>query len=170
MTSWQSKIHHNFWRPITAIQLGDSDGNRHTVGDPTWQSLYAAPNYPDHTSGASTLAGAAAEMLRLFFRTDRVNFSVIGATGNRDYTRFSDVANDVVDARIYMGIHFRFPDAAGRSSGQRVARWAYKYFLRSLDGDEFDFVRSLDSFEEIDPMEDDGEGQDDDDAERPEDR
>jgi hypothetical protein len=101
-------------------------------------------------------------MLRLFFRTDRVNFSLIGATSNRDYTRFSDVATDVVDARIYMGIHFRSPDAAGRSSGQR-----YRYFLRSLDGDEFDFVRSLDTFEEVDGVEGDSEGQDDDDAERP---
>lgn len=167
MTAWQSKIHHNFWRPITAIRLGDTDGNRHTAGDPTWQSLYAAPNYPDYTSGATSLAGAAAEMLRLFFRTDRVNFSLIGATSNRDYTRFSDVAADVVDARIYMGIHFRSPDAAGRSSGQRVSRWTYRYFLRSVDGDDFDFVRSLDAYEEVDRGEEDDEGQDDDDAERP---
>jgi len=131
---------------------------RHSEGDPTWQSLFNARNYPDYTSGASSLGGAAAEMLRLFFRTDRVNFSVIGATSNRDYTRFSDVAADVVDARIYMGIHFRSPDAAGRSSGQRVSRWIYRYFLRSLDGDDFDFVRSLDGYEEVDAVEDDGEG------------
>jgi hypothetical protein len=98
-----------------------------------------------------------------------VNFSVIGATSNRDYTRFSDVANDVVDARVYMGIHFRFPDIAGRSSGQRVARWTYRYYLRSAEGDEFDFVRGLDTFEEIDPIEE-VIGQDDDDAERPGDR
>jgi hypothetical protein len=77
------------------------------------------------------------------------------------------VGNDVVEARIYMGIHFRFPDTAGRSSGQRVARWAYRYYLRSLDSDEFDFVRGLDTFEEIGPVEDLTVGQDDDDAERP---
>ncbi len=167
ITSWQSKLQFNYWRPVTAIQLGNSDGNRHTVGDPAWQPLYATPNYPDYTSGASALAGAVAEMLRMFFRTDRVNFTMIGATGNRDYTRFSDMATDVVDARIFMGIHFRFPDEAGRSSGQRVARWAYKYSLRALEGDEFDFVRTLDTFEEIHAAKDAGDGQDDDDAEGP---
>jgi hypothetical protein len=169
MTSWQTKIYHNVWRPVTAIQLGDTDGNRRTVGDPTWRPLFASPNYPDYSSGANSLSGAATEMLRLFFRTDRVNFSVIGVNSNRDYTRFSDVANDVVDARIYMGIHFRFPDVAGRSSGERVSRWTYRYYLRAPEGDEFDFVRGLDTFEEIDPIED-VIGQDDDDAERPGDR
>jgi len=169
MTSWQSKIHHNIWRPSTAIQLGDTDGNRETAGDPTWQPLFANPNYPDYTSGANSLGGVATEILRLFFREDRVNFSVIGVSSNRDYTRFSDAANDVVEARILMGIHFRFADVAARSSGQRVARWIYKYFLRSVDGDEFDFVRSLDTFEEA-PVEESNEGQDDDDAERPGDR
>jgi hypothetical protein len=170
MTSWQSKIQHNFWRPSTAIQLGDTDGNRATVGDPAWQPLFANPNYSDHTSGANSVVGAAAEMLKLFFRTDRVNFSLLGATGSRDYTRFSDVAQDTVDARMYMGIHFRFADEAGRSSGQRVGRYVYKYFLRSLDGDDFDFVRTLDTFEEVDVVEATDEGQDDDDAERPGDR
>ena len=147
MTSWQTKIQYNVWRPSTAIQLGDSDGNRRTVGDP------------------------ATETLRLFFRTDRVNFSVIGVASNRDYTRFSDAANDVVDARIYMGIHFRFADVAGRSSGQRVGRWVYRYFLRSHDdSDEFEFMRSLDALDELEAVEENVDGQDDDDAEGPEDR
>ena len=165
MTAWQAKIQYNVWRPITAIQLGDSDGNRSTVGDPTWQSLFPAPNYPDYTSGANSLSGAATEMLRLFFRTDRVNFSMIGATTNRFFTRFSDVAKEVIDARMYMGIHFRFADTAARSSAMRVARWAYKYYLRSRDGDEFDFVRTLDTIEDINLLSDEEDGQDQDDAE-----
>jgi hypothetical protein len=170
MTSWQSKIQYNFWRPSTAIRLGDTDGNRATVGDPAWQPFFANPNYPEYTSGANIVVGAAAEMLRLFFRSDRVNFSLIGANGSRDYTRFSDVANDTVEARMLMGIHFRFANVAARSGGQRVGRYVYRYFLRSLEGDEFDFVRTLDTFEEVDVVEEDEEGQDDDDAERPGDR
>ena len=70
---------------------------------------------------------------------------------------------------MLMGIHFRFADVAGRSSGQRVGRYVHKYFMRSLEGDDFDFVRTLDTFEEVD-VEDANEGQDDDDAERPGDR
>lgn len=170
MTSWQTKIQYNVWRPSTAIQLGDSDGNRATVGDPTWQPLFANPNYPDYNSGANSVVGAAVEVLRLFFATDRVNFSLVGATSTRDYTRFSDVAQDCVEGRMLMGIHFRFADEAGRSSGQRVGRYVHRYFLRSLEGDEFDNVRTLDPAEEIDVLEDSGEGQDDDDAERPGDR
>ena len=169
MTAWQAKIQYNVWRPITAIRLGDSDGNRSTVGDPTWQSLFPAPNYPDYTSGANSLSGAATEMLRLVFQTDRVNFSMIGPTSSRFFTAFSLAADEVVDARMYMGIHFRFADTMARTRATRVARWAYKYYLRSLDDDEFDSVRSLDIIEDIDLIEDEENGQDygqdDDDAE-----
>ena len=165
MTAWQQKIQYNFWRPDTAIQLGDSDGNRATVGDPTWRPLFPNPNYPDYTSGANSLSGAATEVLRLFFRTDRVDFSMVGPTSSRFFTRFSDAANEVIEARMYMGIHFRFADTGARSSAMRVGRWVYRYYLRLLDGDEFDFVRSLNAFEGVDDVEDDGYGQDDDDAE-----
>ena len=171
MTAWQAKIQYNVWRPITAIRMGDSDGNRSTVGDPTWNSLFPSPNYPDYTSGANSLSGAATEMLRLFFRTDRVNFSMIGPTTSRFFTSFSAAADEVVDGRMYMGIHFRFADTTARLRAMRVARWAYKYYLRSLEGDEFDFVRTLDVIEDIDLIEDDqngqDNGQDDDDAEYP---
>jgi hypothetical protein len=167
MAAWQAKIQYNLWRPSTAIQLGDTDGNRHTEADPAWQPLFANPNYPDYTSGANSLSGAASEMMKLFFRTDRVNFSLIGANSSRFYTRFSDAAKDVVDGRILMGIHFRFADEASRAQGQRTARWAYKYFLRSLEGDEFEFVRTLDTVEDLDIIADEDAGQDDDDAEYP---
>jgi hypothetical protein len=169
ITTWQSKIQYNVWRPDTAIQLGDTDGNRSTVGDPTWRPLFPNPNYPDYTSGANSLSGAATEMLRLFFRTDRVNFSMIGPTSSRFFTAFSDAAREVVEGRMLMGIHFRFADTTARSRAMRVARWTYKYYLRALDGDEFDFVRTLDVTEDLDLMdaEEDSQddGQNDDDAE-----
>ena len=169
MTAWHAKIQYNFWRPDTAIQLGDTDGNRATVGDPTWRPLFPNPNYPDYTSGANALSGAATEMLRLVFRTDRVNFSMIGPTSSRFFTAFSLAADEVVDARMYMGIHFRFADTMARSRAMRVARWTYKYYLRSHDGDESDFVQALDVTEDIDLLEDDQDGRDggqnDDDAE-----
>jgi PAP2 superfamily len=165
MSAWQSKIQYNVWRPDTAIQLGETDGNRHTVGDPTWRPLFANPNYPDYTSGANVLAGSATETLRLFFRTDRVNFSMVGPTSSRFFTRFSDASKEVVEARMYMGIHFRFADEVARSQGIRVGRWAYTHALKSLTDDEFDFIRTLDSLEPIEDLEGIGDGQDDDDAE-----
>lgn len=110
-------------------------------------------------------------MLRLFFRTDRLAFTVVGATSNRDYMAFSDVADDIVEGRMLMGIHFRFADVAGRQSGQRIARWVYKYYLRSLEvGDEFPFVEELDTLDAVGLADQSADGQDDDDAELPHDR
>ena len=83
------------------------------------------------------------EVLRLFFRTDRVNFSMVGPTTSRFFTRFSDVPKEVIEALISRGVHFRFAAEAARSQGMRVGRWVYTRFLKSLTDDEFDFIRTL---------------------------
>jgi hypothetical protein len=141
ITSWDSKRHWNFWRPITAIQQGDNDGNPRTAGDPAWQSLITTPSYPDYTSGANNNSGALTTMLANFFGTDRVTFSMTSNTPQviqktRTYRRFSDAAEDVVDARIYAGIHFRFADTVARRQGSHVANWAFSHFLRPLGENE----------------------------------
>jgi hypothetical protein len=144
ITSWNSKNHYVFWRPITAIREGENDGNPRTDGDATWQPLINTPNYPDHTSGANTVTSAVTRALALFFGTDRMNFSItttnLGPTveDTRTYRRFSDAAQEVVDARIYEGIHFRFADEAARLQGRQVAEWAFKIFLRPLSSDNND--------------------------------
>jgi len=137
ITCWDSKVAWNFWRPNTAIQLGDTDGNPRTDGDPDWQPLRATPNYPDYTSGANNGTASATTMLANFFGTDDVAFSLtstfIAAPDNvRSYTRFSDARHDVVEARIYMGIHFRFADTAGLLQGKRIANWVFGHFLRPV--------------------------------------
>jgi hypothetical protein len=143
ITAWDSKFHYVFWRPLTAIQEGDNDGNPRTDGDANWQPLINTPNYPDYTSGANNVSGAATRALALFFGTDEMTFSV--TTTNpaalqqvRTYNRFSDAAADVVEARIYEGIHFRFADVQARKQGRHVAQWVFSHFLRSVDDDECD--------------------------------
>ena len=144
ITAWNSKNYYVFWRPITAIQEGDNDGNPRTVGDSTWLPLIATPPYPDYTSGANNLSGAATRAFALFFGRDRMTFSVTTTnTGptiqdTRTYHRFSDAAQEVVDARIYEGIHFRFADEAARKQGRQVADWVFENFLRPLDDDDDD--------------------------------
>ena len=140
IASWDSKVHFNLWRPITAIRLGDSDGNDRTVGDGGWTPFIATPNYPDYTSGANNLGGSATTMLANFFGRDRFTFTMTSTfvhptTGEtpqnpRVYSRFSDAANDVVDARIFEGIHFRSADEDARSQGKHIANWAFTHFLR----------------------------------------
>ena len=140
ITAWDTKVAYIFWRPMTAIRLGDDDTNPWTIGDPDWQPLINTPNYPDYTSGANNVTGAATRALALFFGTDEMTFTV--ATTNpmairqtRDYSRFSDAAEDVVTARVYEGIHFRFADAEARKQGRRVAQWVFGHFLKPLCDD-----------------------------------
>ena len=139
ITVWDSKIHYNFWRPYTAIREGDNDGNPRTAGDVTWLPLLATPNYPDYSSGANGVTGAFTTLARLFFRTDEVSFSVKNTSSlvidqEREFTRFSQAAEEVVDARIILGIHFRSADEAARVQGSRVAHWTFRKILRPRHG------------------------------------
>jgi hypothetical protein len=155
ITVWDSKLFHNFWRPITAIREGDMDGNPGTHGDPEWtpfiQSVHfpagsQTPPYPDHTSGANGLTAAFVTTLQLYFKTDRLNFEVYKATppavpicsNPRQYQRLSDAADEVVDARVWLGIHFRFADEAARRQGTRVAQWVAERYLRPVRDDHHD--------------------------------
>jgi len=139
ITAWDSKKYYVYWRPITAIQEGNNDGNPNTVGDPSWLSLITNPPYPDYTSGANNVSAATLRSLENFFGTDVMTFKVTttntGPTNvdTRVYSRFSDAATDVVNARIYEGIHFRFADTEARTQGTRVANWAFTNFLRPID-------------------------------------
>lgn len=139
MTVYESKYHFNFWRPITAIWEGDNDGNPSTVGEPDWTPFVITPPYPEYSSGANCLAASILTTLQLFFGTDEFSFSVLSSVGGlttnpRPYQRFSDAMQDVVDVRIYQGIHFRSADEAGRRQGARVAHWAFQKFLRPAPG------------------------------------
>jgi hypothetical protein len=131
ITAWDSKKFWNFWRPITAIQEGENDGNPKTAGDPTWLPYLDTPSYPDYTSGANALTGAMTRTLERIFG-DKTSFSVFSTPANqtKTYHRFSDMADDVVDVRIYQGIHFRSADEVGRRHGTRAADWAVSHFLR----------------------------------------
>ena len=104
-------------------------------------------------------------MLRLFFRTDRVNFSMVGPTTSRFFTRFSDAANEVVEARMFMGIHFRFADTAARSQGNACRDDGSTRVScgRSTATSSISSGRST-AFEDLD-LADEDDGQDDDDAE-----
>jgi hypothetical protein len=146
---WESKLHFNFWRPSTAIQLGDTDGNPGTVADPTWKPFIESvhfpagsqnPPYPDWVSGANGLTGAFTTMLQLYFGTDWVPFEVYKAgpatvaicNNPRVYRRISDAAEEVVEARIYLGIHFRSADSEARKLGGRVASWTFANALKPV--------------------------------------
>jgi hypothetical protein len=139
ITTWDSKIHYRFWRPLTAINEGDSDGNRKTAGDPNWKPFLNNPNYPEYSSGANGVAAAILRSLRLYFGTDQFSFFItsnhpLAVPNVRVYERFSDAAQDMVDVRIYHGLHFRSGDEAGRKVGRQAAKWVFHNALRPLHG------------------------------------
>lgn len=138
ISCWDSKRLYAYWRPVTAIHEGDADGNPATEADASWQPLINTPNYPDYTSGANSVSGTVTRVLQLYFGTDKVPFDVESRAPQaiqktRRYYRFSDAADDVVDARIFLGIHFRFADTAAREQGRKVADWTFNHFLLPLD-------------------------------------
>ena len=119
---WAEKAHWNFWRPTTAIQLADTDGNPATDADTSWTSLASpVPPYPDEPSGANCIFSGIMNSAKAFFGSDQANFDLVGAGSTRSYTRFTDVIPDVIEARILLGIHFRTADVNGAELGRRVA-------------------------------------------------
>jgi hypothetical protein len=132
INTWDDKAHWNFWRPITAIHNGDDDGNDATNGDPDWTSQIPAPPYPDHPSGYTAVTAgmllAAAEALE----TKQVHFTVErpGVATKLQYKRLDDAVRDVVDARVWLGIHFRTADVQSMVLGRKVAHWLDKHHFQ----------------------------------------
>ena len=135
ITVWADKEKYSFWRPITAIREAAGDGNRRTVADPNWLPLINTPPYPDQPSGLSSVAGASAQALQRFFGTDHVAFGATNAVGTRNYKSFSQTVKEIVDARVWSGIHFRKADVDGAEIGKRVARWQQHRFPQPRDHD-----------------------------------
>jgi hypothetical protein len=128
---WDDKARWAFWRPITAIREAGTDGNPATEADPEWLPLIATPPYPDHPSGHGCVSGSIVATLQDFFHTDRVRFSSLSASSgtSRKFTRFSQAIEEIVDARVYSGIHFRKADEAGARIGRQVADWRKRHFF-----------------------------------------
>jgi PAP2 superfamily len=143
--SWEAKYHYNFWRPITAIRMADTDGNPDTAGDPTWTPLQPTYPIPDYDSGHSVEGGAAAEVLKRFFGTDHIRFRACslslplveeqcgGASEVlRRYKSFSEAAEENGESRILIGIHFRKAVEEGIEHGRKIGARAVNRFLEPV--------------------------------------
>ena len=135
ITAWDCKVTYPLWRPVTAIQEGDNDGNPHTEGDVNWRPFINTPNYPDSCSGANSVTGAATEILnQLFgehFEFVMTSSNLLAIPPTRTYT-ISSIRQDVEDVRVYQGIHFRDADIQGRQNGIKVGKWAAKHALQPV--------------------------------------
>ena len=129
ITTFYVKYRYTFWRPYTAIHWVD-DGNVRTQPDPNWTSYLATPPYPDYPCGLPTTMGAGAQVMRSYFGTDRLPYSLTAAGIARTYARLSDAESDSVDARVYGGIHFRFGCEVGIVQSRKVGKCVYLTQLR----------------------------------------
>ncbi len=125
---------YNFWRPVTAVRAGDTDGNDATVGDPTWETFMNTPPLPEYPSTHSVLGGAAAVVMSRFFGTDQVSFTMTSgppfAGITRSFTSFSQAQEENGDSRVYSGIHFRNSTVAGILQGEQIGRQAFAQYLQ----------------------------------------
>jgi hypothetical protein len=133
---WNDKYYFDFWRPWAAIQRADEDGNPETEPDPSWMALLTAP-YPEHPSGHLAHDGAHLRVLQMFFGTDDIGFDVTsGRFPNepRHFDRFSDALGEIIEARIWAGLHFRTADVQAEiSAGESPTTWRRTTFNRSVD-------------------------------------
>jgi hypothetical protein len=131
---WEAKYTYVFWRPVTAIPLADTDGNPATIADPTWMPLFATPAHPEYPSGHSCVSGAAGGVLAHFFG-ERSHFSVTSDVMPgviRSFDSFSKALDEVQNARIFAGIHFRSATRDGQALGESVAGYVLENALQPV--------------------------------------
>jgi len=134
--AWNAKYATDSWRPVTAIRAADTDGNPRTIADPTWTPLLATPPFPSYVSGHASFSGAAAAVLKSYFRSDSFRFTLPSedpAIAARSFTSFSQAARESADSRLYGGIHWRSDNADGLAAGRRIGNHVFATLLRPLD-------------------------------------
>ena len=130
---WDAKYHYMFWRPVTAIRAGG--GNPALTSDPDWLGLVTAPNHPEYPAAHGCFSAASVETLSDFFHTSHLTFTITSnvpgvTTPVRTYTKLSKVLQEVLDARIYGGMHYRYSTHKGAVMGKKVSHFATRHFFR----------------------------------------
>lgn len=131
---WRMKYRYTFWRPETAIRLGDDDGNDQTVGDPAWAPLLVSPAFPEYVSGHSLTCAAMAAVLDSFLGTDHYDFELMSHDGleSRAFESFREAAEEAGRSRVSGGIHFSFSNEDGLAAGEELGEHAFEHFFRPL--------------------------------------
>src|SRR5690606_28162947 len=138
ISTFDGIYYYNFWRPITAIQEGDLDGNDDTTGDVAWSPVISArptPPLPSYPSSYAAAGSAGAELFKMFFKKDSKSFSVGSYTlpgSERSFTSFSQFTTEMAESRIYTGHNFRNDNIAGNKMGKEVAKYVFENNLRRL--------------------------------------
>jgi hypothetical protein len=133
---FDSKYHFLLWRPFTAIRNAELDGNPATEPDPNWAPLLGTPNHPEYPSAHGCVSSALGEVLAKVLHSRSINVSIQGSTSggstlvtSRHFATVADLDNEIVNARVWIGFHYRHSTVDGETLGRNVAKWALKRYF-----------------------------------------
>ena len=134
---YDSKFFYLAWRPITAIRNADKDGNPDTTADPAWQALLPVPGHPEYPSQHGCFTAAFSDALAAALHTKHLDVTMPGGqngssslTTTQHFDEVDDIQRQVVDARVWLGFHFRNSVEQGEKVGNRVAAWELRQFFK----------------------------------------
>jgi hypothetical protein len=139
---FDSKYHYLHWRPFTAIRNADLDGNPATTADPTWTPLIATPNHPEYPSAHGCVTSAVTQVIANVLGTSNIDVTIMGATGggttlttSQHFDTVQQIQNQLPDARVWAGLHWRNSGVAGENLGNAVAGWVLQRYFLPLGAD-----------------------------------
>ena len=136
---YDSKLFYQFWRPISAIQNADKDNNPDTTANPSWQPLLPVPGHPEYPSQHGCFTAAFSDTLAAALHTQHLDVTVPGGQGGlttltttQHFNTVHDIQNQIVDARVWLGFHFRNSVEQGLRVGNHVADWELDRYFKPV--------------------------------------
>jgi len=140
IAGWDSKFHYNFWRPVTAIRNADIDGNPDTQPDTAWLPLVVTPGHPEYPAAHGCVTGGLAYALEEYFRTSHlaVTLTSTSVTGvplaQHSFSNIHEIVTEVINARVYGGMHYRTSGEEGAAIGRKVSEWVARHCFKLREG------------------------------------
>jgi hypothetical protein len=133
IATWDSKFHYMFWRPVTAIRAGDTDGNPYTEADPDWTPFIVTPTHPEYIAAHSTVGASTTGFYAVWYGTDHFPLDFKGTGGAvRHYESVGEIHAEESNARVWGGMHWRHSTEVGTRIGTRVGHYTATHLLKPL--------------------------------------
>jgi hypothetical protein len=131
---WDAKYTYMFWRPVTAIRAGDTDGNPETEPDPAWTPFIVTPSHPEYPAAHTTVGASVLGFYTVWFDTDQFPLAFKGNGGVvRNYTNVNEIHAEEANARVWGGMHWRYSTEVGAAVGSRVGKYTATHLLKRFD-------------------------------------
>ena len=131
---WDAKYTYMFWRPVTAIRAGDTDGNPKTEGDPAWTPFITTPSHPEYPAAHTTVGASVLGFYTVWFDGDQFPLAFKGLNGVvRNYTSVKEIHAEEGNARVWGGMHWRNSTEVGTAVGSKVGKYTATHLLKPLD-------------------------------------